>query len=1597
MPSRVDDQLRAARDRLLDLTARNRLLNFRPTKRTTVRVIDESPLEVWRRLEEKPLAFLAREEHELFSQKPLSATKNGNGGDATASDGEGPEDAEAFTQPEMKTALGPGGQLPGHHTDLFLPTNLTDENLQTNLLRIEQAANSALEEQGVNFLFLAIGFLQWRPADNAEQIFKAPVFLIPVKLERTSAKQRFKLAILDEEPILNPCLVAKLKKDFRVEMPQPQEDWAEFDVQTYLESLKTLIADRPTWQVLDDIYLGLFSFTKYLMYLDLDSNRWPKDKEINNNRLIQTILDPENYKLKGNDLDGLPTVHDFDETLNPEEVFQVHDADSSQQQAILAAKSGRSLVIEGPPGTGKSQTITNIIAECLAAGRTVLFVSEKAAALDVVKRRLDKVGLGDFCLELHSTKSNRRSVLESLQRAINRSRSATAVDGLDRLVRLRSRLNSYVKALHEPFGPANLTPYRAMGRVVVLKDLPDVDCRLPGHETWDIKQVDDLKELVGQLARQMRAVNPPSEHPWRGTGITQVTAQLQRDVANILARLAAAIEKSTVVATQVSELLGVNPPADISTIKIIAASAQLVLASPGAPSKLTSSSLWDKPGPDLEPLLAKIKAFVGLQQWLNGRYDATAVQSVDWQGMLARCLEYWPFFSRLFRPAYHADMKAIKMARAPNHRPKFGELVADLRQLACHQALRRELDNAEELGRRYFDCYWQGPQSNWSEIQALIKWIVPFRSAARQGRIGQKGLALAEKDQDRTGLATAVGALREHLNAWGQAWDSLVQAVQVSDPGLFANKAEQTSTTEILPRLAQMAQRIESLFDWAQFSDALQACEKSPAANFVRAALATGIEPEEFTLAFEKQFLRLCMDDVMAQREVLRRFNGANHEADRLEFARLDRQWVAQSGNRLQAKLAAQQPCMNQNAARSSEVGILQGEFARVRGKRSIRRLLRDAGEAIQKLTPCFMMSPLSVAQFIDPVGVRFDVVVFDETSQVEPADALGAVARGDQLILVGDQNQLPPTNFFNTMGGDSEPSDSDDGAASITDMESILDRGCSIGGMPRLRLRWHYRSRHESLIAFSNKEFYQNDLVVFPSCHTDTEDLGLKMQYDQATLYDRGNSQTNRQQAQQIAKWVFDFAAKHPDKSLGVGAFSVRQQQAILDELEKLRRQDDSLEEFFDRNKQEPFFAKNLETIQGDERDVILLSIGYGKARLDERLSMNFGPLNKDGGWRRLNVLITRARERCLVFSSIRGEDFDLQATQARGVHSLKGYLEYARSGKLPEISVGQGEFGSPFEEAVYNALTEQNLELHRQVGCAGFAIDLAVVDRDLPGKYLLGIECDGATYHSSATARDRDRLRQQVLEDLGWRIHRIWSTDWFRTPQRELDRVMEAVRRAKSGQWKPALTDSASPIQPGNNQQAPLQQQEDKPAVPVETYKLFVPILARSPDFFYTDPMEKLADTVAQVVAVEGPIHEEQMMKRVADVWSLNRVGSRIEERIRRAMQMRLNSGKMLLKDRFLWPVGMESPPVRRRDHDSVRDIDFICPEEIGRASYLLLKAQYGMSRDDLVTQTARLLGFNNTGQRVSARIEEVLQDSISHGHILMNGDDKLKANSD
>lgn len=1565
------------KSKLIDLSRRNRLLHFRPTRVSTVQIVGERPAEIFRTLyvKELPMRFLPRPDAAPAEPGPLPADLE------TAADWANSGVEFVPYDPE---------ELQEAHKDTLLQTALDERQLDRSLLRIYQQSHAAQEDQGYNILYLALGFLEWYAPEEPQVPLRAPILLMPVELQRRTVRAPFVLHPLPEDPILNPALVQKLQGEFGIAVPPLPEDLDAFDPQDLFSLLAAATRDRAGWRVLTDIYLGLFSFAKFVMFKDLEA-------------YAATFAGHPVIGALGGDPSGLgpapagvPGAAELDRALKPSAVFQVLDADSSQQEAIVAARHGSHLVLEGPPGTGKSQTITNLIAECLVAGKSVLFVSEKRAALEVVYNRLQQSGLGDFCLELHSRKANKRALAAELGRVLEMHLLPDHDEDaqLDRLEGVRSQLNEYVRELHSPFGALGYTPYRALGIVSALRGEAEVPVLFPALDQWTGDDLAAAGEAVAAVARALSVVGPVAEHPWRGARVEAAPYQVQMEVQVALGAVCPALREIRELAGPLGAATGQPAAGTLSGVDQMLDLCGLLQSTPGPTAEQVRDPMWNTMGADAERLLLDGETAAAHSAHLESRF-LPAVLETDLEAMLERHRAHGQSFLRFLRPSWWRDRGTIRQLSRAGYRPGWAELEADLARAVAARRLRQAVSGAGARGRRLFADRWRGVDSDWADLRRVAAWLIRLRRHVQEGRAGERSLELAVSGQVPPAAASAAARTAEVLGSLRQGWAQLRGTVQL-DEAVWAGGVplDGLSLEDLSTRLEALADNLPELEAWARYQGARAEAEARRVGEFVGTALAQGVAPDRLVPAFTRQFLRLWLDGVFAERSTLRRLDRATHDELVQEFARLDRLLATLARIRARHLLSRKLPDASWQASEQSELGILQREVRRKRGHMAPRQLLARIPAVLRALKPCLLMSPLSVAQFLDPAIHQMDLVVFDEASQIPPEDAVGAIARGRQLIMVGDPKQLPPTPFFQVdlLAADGDP----DAVETVPDAESILDE-CAIVFPPtyKKRLRWHYRSRHESLIAFSNQHFYEGDLLTFPSA-AGGEHFGVSFVHLPDAVYDRGGRGDNREEARRVAQEVFRHFRGHPQLSLGVGTFSLRQQVAVQDAVEELRRQAPSLEEYFLTDRPEPFFIKNLESIQGDERDVIFLSVGYGRDG-QGKVSMNFGPLNKDGGWRRLNVLVTRARTRLVIFSSITGDDI---ASDNIGVQRLKQYLDYAQKGTriLDDPAVAGRAPEAPLEQAVADALAERGIWAERQVGCSDYKLDLAVPDPDRPGRYLLGIECDGAGYQASATARDRDRLRRQVLEGLGWQIHRVWSPDWYRNPKRELDLILIALDAARAAAGAEAGPAPGSPAAPDPAPSAVaaaaeppiVRMKEDEhgraPATdadPVVRPYVRTPVRVVGPSDRFYDSGDQVAQVLARVVAIESPIHHLEAARRVAQHWEITRTGSQVLQRMAAAARDCAAAGLIRMRGDFYWAPDMQVPPVRNRAaEDAVREPELIPLEEIAAAAELVLAKEFCLQQDALVAQVGRLLGFPRSGARLEQQFAAGVAELIRSG---------------
>lgn len=1483
-PKTPQDRISRWQRKLLDLSLRNRLLNFRDTKQTIPFVCpDVSSLED-QLADGKKFKALALKDEDPVGQRDLLNKEEPKLLEEVARD--------AFAK----------GQL---------AVPLTGKDTNNRLLGLFRKAKSDMQEGGTNTLFLAAGFLRWKKTDTDTRSYRAPLLLIPVKVSRRSAQSEFIIEHHEDDVRLNATLLEFLKRDFDLHIPELEgelpRDESGYDLPLIFEIMRRKVRDVAGFEVVEELAMSTFSFAKFLMWKDLVE----RTDSLRNNALVQHLVDNPTEPFLAEGAAALPTAADVDRRVAPRDMFTPLPADSSQLSAVLAAQEGHDFVLIGPPGTGKSQTIANIISQCLAVGKTVLFVAEKSAALDVVHRRLSAHGLGDAVLELHSNKADRKSVLNQLGRSWDRQGRVSEAEWIrvtDDLSITRTQLNEYVAALHRK-GTQGFSVYEAVGHAA--RTEVSFELSFDNKDAHDAESYAHLRTLAEAVGRCHQIVQDRPALPL--VGAEEWSFSWQTELLSRSENLRKATREMAEQAAALSALCGLTEDA-LTKDRL---------------EELVALSGWPANGPDVswcleaelskavqesERLAPMLDAYRTASEALSASYPLDRLSTMpldqmdaDWRRAQTK---FWPFSTfaksavRKLLQTYTTGGKAdpgTDIAGLDTLRRINGDI--DTIALASCPAFDKAATDATGLAKFI------------GEAQQFRAVTVPLTSrVSDHTRWTEAKIALARRE---TGdLRTALDGFSKVHQNWITQADAF-QEVAGTDP-------TKHSVGDLTQLLEQTLQNREALEDWTRWINVRNHASGAGLTSLVEAVEArtlTDAAEEAFTTAYAKWWLPKAMD----AEAVLRGFSHWSHEDAINKFRALDDRATEMAAEQVLHRIRHGLPARD-GVARKSELGTLRHQLSLQRPSMPIRSLVSQMPDTFTKLAPCVLMSPLSVAQYLPAGQAAFDVVIFDEASQITTWDAIGAIARGRQAIIVGDPKQLPPTNFF---GRNDDPDE--DLPESEKDLASILDE-MSAAGIPTQQLDWHYRSRDESLIAFSNWHYYGGRLVTFPSPATESQ--AVKLHQINGT-YARGMGRTNEDEARSITRMVVrrltDWLVLPEEErlTLGVITFNGEQQGLILDLLDEERRKNPELEWFFEDDREEPVIVKNLENIQGDERDIMLFSITFGPDHAG-KLSMAFGALNSDGGEKRLNVAITRARQELHIFASVRADQIDLTRTKALGVKHLKGFLDFAARGPVALPSQDDGSLGpveNIFEAAIKAAIEAKGWELRPQIGVSGFRIDLGVVHPDHAGVYLAGIECDGATYHGSATAKDRDKVRQAVLENLGWTIVRIWSTDWFKNPKAVVERIHDALtdhleadreRRAEEDATRVTSfdeelpTDDIEPVQHSNaaatvtapeKLEQPLDpsmgmpERREEPLVAGANRAALAPIEAGAtgefgdlnpdPEQFYdTAYIPRLERLIEDIVMNEGPLPVTLLSRRVAQKHGWQRTGRRIVEQVRAAL---------------------------------------------------------------------------------------------------------------
>jgi len=1562
--------------KLLDLTLNNRLLNFRETKKTLGILCPDLPS-----LED---ALAAGERFKIHPRpSDLDDTQ--------------PRLAEVHLRRTGEDALDEllKGEFEAHRLRSAVPEN----ELNRRLLEIFREARTSLEESGANTLYLALGFLAWYEHPSSTLPRRAPIILVPLEIERHSVREGFSIVRGDDEAMVNSTLLELLMADFGLSIPGmdpvPQDEHG-VDVRGILNTFRRAVKTIDRWEVVEEACIGLFSFTKFLMWRDLQV----RSGELTRNKVVAHLINTPNQPF--------PTEGDFpdsaqlDDVYMPDQTFCPLSADSSQLAAVYAAGAGRTFVLHGPPGTGKSQTISNLIAHALANGKTVLFVAEKMAALNVVRNRLEQCGLGPFCLELHSNKSRKLEVIQQMGRALNQVTGRSSEDWLreaNRLAALRQELNAYVRALHAPRATGE-SVFTGMSRLIGLRGVQPIPLG------WASKLVDrDGLERLRDTVRQFELAGSECGHPatnvWAAAGCEDWSPGWRNSVGEAIRQLQTVCAAVGQMASEVASVLGMGEGWSRDDLEAMGQLAGALLDSPAPPVALVACADWQATSATISDCVEHGRKRDALREEIRRHYTPEVLQLDldDLARRLGAANSAWALPRWLGRRAVRG---ALTRVARPGSAPGPERLKADL---DCALALRREEQYLSGMGDRVREVLgdlWRNGEADWELISRMRDWTASVRGIAaavagpdleRAAALRQQWAKLSREGQEQLkpdgAIGRALSAYVERLSEFTTHKQALISLLILDEQSAWGDPSAPGALAALASRLEAWSPRVSELRAWCHWRSVRRQAVELGLPALVQAYESGGLPAPETERVLDRSFYQWWVDTVIEEEPVLRSFFSREFERKIAQFREVDDRYLQLTRAEIQARLAARVPQGGPSVSQNSELGILRRQMQMRSRHTPIRKLFQQIPNLLPRLKPCLLMSPISVAQYLDPAYPPFDLIVFDEASQMPVWDAVGAIARGSEVIVVGDPMQLPPTSFFTRADEEADPDDS-----IVQDLESILD-DCLAAQLPERYLEWHYRSRHESLIAFSNCQYYDNRLLTFPS-----PDYGSRVSVRWIDgQYDMARSRTNRAEAQAVVDEIVR-RLQDPDlarHTIGVVTFSLPQQTLVEDLLEVARQQYPEIEPYFayeSAPSNEPVFVKNLENVQGDERDLILFSICYGPDAAG-RVSMNFGPLNRDGGHRRLNVAITRAREQVIVFSTLHPEQIDLSRTRARGVADLKAYLEYAERGPVALAERRSVEPGaaceSPFEQQVCEALRARGYQVHPQVGCSEYRIDLAIVDPDNPGRYLLGIECDGANYHRAKTARDRDRLREGILHDLGWQLHRVWSTDWWERQDEELARIEAAIDSAKRRQPSAAqpvqtLIAAAAPVPPvalPPPAPAPVRTPEARAYVPFQAARVLGDLNA-----FY-DPSSDgaIRAMIEAVVQQEGPVSLNLLSQRVAECWGIRRVAHRVRERIKTVVR-RSQVRPCRCADRiFVWPPTQEpedyrdfrAPGVDERSRRNVRDIP---PEEIAAAALSVVTSQVSLPMADLIRETARLLGFQHTGQTVGQYISRGVDLLLERG---------------
>lgn len=1477
-------------------------------------------------------------------------------------------------------------------------TFLSEEELEKNLKYLHRQAKNSLEENGSNTLYVALGFLRWYETDLSEKARYAPLVLVPVDITKKVQNKSYSIKIRDEEAQVNITLIEMLRQDFGINIsgldPLPYDENG-VNLVNIFSIFRHAVMERKRWDVEELSFIGLFSFARFIMWNDIRN----RSEDLKQNKVVASLMsgkmewettDSALYENVGNDA----LEYELDEIMDPSQTAVLASADSSQLGAICAAAKGESFVLHGPPGTGKSQTITNMIANALYQGKSVLFVAEKMAALSVVEKRLTKLGLDPFCLELHSNKVQKRAVLKQLEQTLEIGRKNAPEDYeavADNLLAKRRELNRYVRSLHQKRA-YGMSLYEAIIRFE--KNAAFKGVVAFSEETLNKVTKETFAEWLNRLDSYIVAAAQCSKDAvlaMKPVKTEQYSIGSKERITEKLAAYKYGLYDVKEVYINVASKLGIRERFDYNTLIGIYSLYNIMSTTQCILPGVIQNKYLESQDASIRSLIElgqrQVEMYIKVVNEFEQSiftYNVNEAYASYKQAQGARNVTKSMAENRLVR-----ELKVhVKNSNAvnKNNLTYYFDLLNNYYS-AYSEIMRTDTNLTAQFGNLY-----AGVNTNWEVLKNAYEASVELRTVIR-------GIAASEYEYEillsNCMALTADDMSRKYVEKVSEL--RKLKAELINEDKIFLGcEQSRDYITDVIKVIDGVLNHIDMLREWIGLRQSMDVLNAAGLNGLVKAYEDGVVEAEHMKPALEAN---LCYGLIMLtikQEPHLGVFQGAQFDNVVEQFRKLNEEYERLCKEELIAKLSSRIP-LSGNVAGSSEVGILKKAIKSGGRMMSIRKLFDSIPELLVRMCPCMMMSPISVAQFIDPSFKKFDLVIFDEASQLPTSEAVGAIARGENVIVVGDPKQLPPTSFFVANQFDEENYE-------MEDMESVLD-DCLALNLPQRHLAWHYRSRHESLIAFSNNQYYENKLYTFPSpC-----DMVSHVTYVPVEgVYDKRATRQNRKEAEcVVAEIVRRLRSPELRKdSIGVVTFSVAQQNLVDDLLNEAFRQDPELIAIAEKMS-EPIIIKNLENVQGDERDVILFSVGYGPDK-DGKVSMNFGPLNNEGGWRRLNVAITRSRKEMMVFAVLRPEHIDLSRTTAEGVIGLKGFLEFAMRGKNTLIAKnGQTKVrDNEFEKMIAADIEKAGCHTKCDIGASEYKIDIAVIHPERPDEYILGVMCDGTTYKEAQTARDRNILQPDVLTGLGWNIMRVYIMDYLDNKERVVNNIVLKVKELLNKEKEMIIAEETVTEDMTPESSTPSEALSAEPALAnttsTETSTInnacyFEPYVVKkigTADTFVSENAKgKIRDTITSIIETEAPVSRKRLEKCLMESFDISRKTAKIEQIIEEEIRNVNPNESMSNGTCFYWKKE-QMPQVYETyripvDEAGRRTMDDICVEEIATAIRDVMIQQIGIMKTDLVRETGKVFGFTRLGDVIELSVIRGLLEARRRGYVDISED--------